>query len=98
MNLSNSIINEIIDISKKYYGINKVVLFGSRARGDNELKSDIDLAVFGCEDFINFYFDCQEKIDTLLKFDIINMDECDTNSKLFQEVKKDGVILYAEAG
>ncbi|MEE0931917.1 MAG: nucleotidyltransferase domain-containing protein, partial [Clostridium sp.] len=44
MNLSKRIINEIIDISKKYYGINKVVLFGSRARGDNELKSDIDLA------------------------------------------------------
>ena len=42
MNLEKRIIDEIIDISSKYKNINKVILFGSRARGDNLLKSDID--------------------------------------------------------
>ena len=97
MNLDKEIVFQLQELAKNYK-ITSLVLFGSRARGSNFPKSDIDLAVFGCEDFINFYFDCKEMIDTLLKFDIVNMDECDTNSKLFQEVKKDGVILYAEAG
>ena len=69
MNLSNSIINEIIDISKKYYGINKVVLFGSRARGDNELKSDIDLAVYCDSDLSLFIEEIENTTHTLLEFD-----------------------------
>ena len=32
-------------------GARKVVLFGSRAKGVNRPKSDIDLAVAGCPDF-----------------------------------------------
>ena len=44
MDLNKELVNEIIAISKKYDSIYKVVLFGSRAREDNDLKSDIDLA------------------------------------------------------
>lgn len=49
------------DISKVYkeieqygraFSVKKIVLFGSRARGTNTEKSDIDLAVFGCKDFM----------------------------------------------
>lgn len=38
------VINEIIELAKKF-NIYKVILFGSRARGDFREKSDIDLAV-----------------------------------------------------
>ena len=31
----------------KRYGAKRLVLFGSRARGDNRYNSDIDLAVYG---------------------------------------------------
>ena len=37
---------EIIDFEKDI-GVDKLVLFGSRARGDNQEKSDIDIAVYG---------------------------------------------------
>ena len=40
MDLNKELVNEIIAISKKYDSIYKVVLFGSRAREDNDLKSD----------------------------------------------------------
>ena len=73
MNLSKRIINEIIDISKKYYGINKVVLFGSRARGDNELKSDIDLAIYCDGDLSLFIEEVENTTHTLLEFDFSDM-------------------------
>ena len=39
---------EICDLAEKYH-IQKVILFGSRARGDFKRTSDIDLAVEGGE-------------------------------------------------
>lgn len=41
----DKVLNEISRIALDY-DINKVVLFGSRARGDNTPKSDYDIAVF----------------------------------------------------
>ena len=91
-NLSQRLEREIISIAKKN-GIKKVILFGSRARGDNQAKSDVDIAVYGCRDFTNFYFDVEEKVWTLLTFDIVNMDN-DVSEELKREIKRDGVIIY----
>ncbi len=46
MNLDAGIREEIIGFAQKCK-IRKVILFGSRARGDNKERSDIDLAVSG---------------------------------------------------
>ena len=45
-----------VDLRKiaSQYDVTKIVLFGSRARGDNQAKSDVDIAVYGCRDFTNF--------------------------------------------
>ena len=40
------VIREICELAKKY-NVDRVVLFGSRARGDYKRVSDIDLAVIG---------------------------------------------------
>ena len=93
MNLSNSIINEIIDISKKYYGINKVVLFGSRARGDNELKSDIDLAVYCDSDLSLFIEEVENTTHTLLEFDFSDMNNI-VDDFFIEQVEKEGIVLY----
>ena len=93
MNLSNSIINEIIDICKKYYGINKVVLFGSRARGDNELKSDIDLAVYCDSDLSLFIEEIENTTLTLLEFDFSDMNKV-KDDFFIEQIKKDGIIIY----
>ena len=84
-----------IDLQKiaSQYDVAKIVLFGSRARGDNQAKSDVDIAVYGCKDFTNFYFDVEEKVWTLLTFDIVNMDN-DVSEELKREIKRDGVIIY----
>ena len=71
-NIQN-VYRQIVEISKKYQ-VKKVVLFGSRARGTNMPKSDIDLAIYGCADFGGLSDSLNEDLWSLLKLDIINMD------------------------
>ena len=87
------VIEEICDIARKY-NVQKVILFGSRARGDFKTKSDIDLAVQG-GDFIRFMLNVNEETSTLLKFDIINLDE-EIQGELRKAIKKEGIIVYEE--
>ncbi|MBO5522975.1 MAG: nucleotidyltransferase domain-containing protein [Roseburia sp.] len=77
----------------KQHGAEKVVLFGSRARGTNGPRSDIDLAIYGCRDFDKLYDCLQEDLWSLLKLDIINMDSR-ISEELKAEIKRDGVVLY----
>lgn len=53
------VLEEIRKIAERY-GIDKVLLFGSRARGDHKRTSDIDLAVSG-GDFNRFALDIEEE-------------------------------------
>lgn len=93
-NLEQYIINEICKVAEKY-PVNKITLFGSRARGDNKNKSDIDLAIYcdkSFEDKGDFYFDIED-IETLLKFDIVFINE-GTEEKLIKNIEGDGVVVY----
>ena len=65
-NLPERVIKDISKFAKKY-SIEKVILFGSRARGTNTERSDIDIAVYG-GDFDPFYWDIKEKVHSLLMF------------------------------
>ena len=73
-------------------GLEKVILFGSRARGDHRERSDIDLAVSG-GNFPAFALDVDEETDTLLKYDFVNLDAA-VQPELLAEIQKDGRILY----
>lgn len=91
MNISQTVLSDI----RKYAelrGIHKVILFGSRARGTNSPKSDIDIAVTGGNIF-DFYYDLEEKARTLLMFDVINLDK-GINSELAADIDKEGVVIY----
>ena len=81
--------------ASNYPNIYKIVLFGSRARGDYRPNSDIDLAIFSRTssnlEGANFT-DEIEDLDTLLKFDIVFMTP-DTDPRLLENVKQEGVIL-----
>ena len=72
--------------------LRNIVLFGSRAKGNNTERSDIDMAVYG-GDFDSFYWDIKEKINSLLMFDIIQADSA-ISDDLKHEIEKDGVIIY----
>lgn len=87
------IFDEIRKIGEKY-GCEKIVLFGSRARGDNLERSDIDLAVYGLEKDKEgrFWWDIDD-LPTLLKIDLVYVSE-HTNPKLIENIERDGVVIY----
>lgn len=72
----------------------KVILFGSRARGDYERASDIDLAVSG-GNVSMFALDVEEEVATPLKFDVIDLDGT-IQEELIRSVQAEGTVLYEE--
>lgn len=81
--------------ASNYPNIYKIVLFGSRARGDYRPNSDIDLAIFSSSNSnleVANFTDEIEDLDTLLKFDIVFMTP-DADPRLLENVKQEGVIL-----
>ena len=89
--IKDSVIYEIIELAKKY-NLDKVILFGSRARGDFQRASDIDLAVSG-GDIAMFAIDVEEETSTLLQFDVIDLDK-DLQDNLLKSIREEGIILY----
>ena len=89
--IRRQVIKEITDFAKKY-DVKKVLLFGSRARGDFKRTSDIDLAVSG-GNFDRFALDVDEETSTLLMFDIVDLDR-EMKPELRKKKKKEGVVLY----
>ena len=71
-NMRQEIVEEIRQLAKDC-NVDKVILFGSRARGDHKYRSDIDLAVTG-GDSTRFAVDADEVIRTLIMFDVVNLD------------------------
>lgn len=92
--LPPSVEAEIVKYAKAR-GIGQVVLFGSRARGDNGPRSDVDLAVCGGE-VLDFHEDLEERAWTLLSFDVVDMGR-PISEALKKEIQRDGVVLYEKA-
>ena len=91
-NLPDRVLRELSYFAQKY-SIEKIILFGSRARGTNTERSDIDIAVYG-GDFDHFYWDVKEKVHSLLMFDIVQADVA-VSDELKQEIERDGVITVS---
>ena len=91
VNLKESIIREIKNLAIEC-GVEKVILFGSRARGDNKERSDIDLAVEGGNTAL-FAVEADEIINTLLMFDIVDLGGF-VQDELRQSIEREGKIIY----
>lgn len=73
-------------------GVHRVVQFGSRARGDNLLRSDIDLAVEG-GDVLGFEDDVQNRLWSLLCVDVVDLGAT-ASAEFRREIERDGKVLY----
>lgn len=94
-NLPDAVLQDISQFAEKH-GIRRVLLFGSRARGTQTERSDIDLAVCG-GDFDGFYWDIKENVHSLLMIDVVDLD-AGVSEGLKRELERDGVTLYEKVG
>lgn len=94
--IRNNLYEEIINIFR-LFDIKKAILFGSRARGDFKNASDIDIAIeFSVSNKDNFIklFTKLEDLNTLYKFDIVDLESLNDDSAFKKEITKDGIIIY----
>jgi uncharacterized protein len=91
----NDLIN-IVQILKSNRKIEEAILFGSRAKGNFENGSDIDIALKGQDLNINDIIGLQIKIDDLnllYKFDLIIFNRINEQA-LFEHIERVGINLY----
>lgn len=77
--------------------VEKIVLYGSRARGDYAERADIDLAILSPEATLNDWNQVLliiENADTLLKIDCVRLDELSAENSLRKSILSEGVILF----
>ena len=89
--ISEAVLREITEIAKRNQ-IQEIILFGSRARGDYNRTSDIDLAVTG-GNISGFAVSIEEETSTLLEYDIVDLDK-PVSEELLKSIRDEGKILY----
>ena len=89
--ISEAVMRETTEIAKRNQ-IQEIILFGSRARGDYNRTSDIDLAVTG-GNISGFAVSIEEETSTLLEYDIVDLDK-PVSEELLKSIRDEGKILY----
>lgn len=89
--IKQKVIQEIVELAQKN-DVAKVILFGSRARGDYKERSDIDLAFCGGNSS-HFILEIDEKTSTLLGFDVVDLDK-PIKKELLDSIYREGVVIY----
>ena len=77
----------------RQHGVRRVTLFGSRARGTAAPRSDIDIAVEGCDDMAAFEEDIDERLWSLLSVDVVDLDS-GVSQALAHAIQNEGKVLY----
>jgi uncharacterized protein len=89
-------IRRVVEYGVRAVDPTRVVLYGSRARGDARRDSDYDLAfVFRKERrnrWIRFLADFDDAALTLLPVDMLDWNEA--SARLREEIRKEGITLY----
>jgi len=93
INLHYQFINQL----KELACIDEIWLFGSRARGEHQERSDIDIAIL-CPSATNADWHIIENIienaDTLLKIDCIQFDKKAISKEFYNNIIKDKKVIY----
>ncbi|MDR2491041.1 MAG: nucleotidyltransferase domain-containing protein [Spirochaetaceae bacterium] len=85
----------ILPVLQNHKNIERALVFGSRAKGNAKLSSDIDIAVFGNIDFISvekIILDLEE-LPMLQKFDVLSYNDIKNNA-LKQHIDRVGIPIY----
>jgi len=95
--MKDYVLKQIKQIAVKY-NIEKIMLFGSRARGDNSNLSDYDIAVFS-DNFTStnkaLFSSEIEEIETLKKIDLVFVND-KLDEQLIKNITKEGILIHEQ--
>lgn len=94
--LSDNAVKKINSVFKKFSTVEKVVLYGSRAKGNFREGSDIDLTMFGSSLDFSILGKIENEIDDLLlpyKFDLSIFSTL-SDPDFIDHIKRVGVVFY----
>lgn len=94
--LSETDINNVIEVLRANQKVKKIVLFGSRAKGNFKEGSDIDIALIGNDLRLNDILDFSLEIDKLFlpyKFDLIIFGRI-KEKELVEHINRVGIVLF----
>ena len=93
VNEIKAIVTPIVEV----YPIQRVILFGSYARGDATENSDVDLLIDSRNRLNGFdFFGIAGRIikKMPMKADVFEMGEINTPSSFFDAINREGVVIY----
>lgn len=88
-------IHELAQTIGNHTAVRRVILFGSRARGDHMPRSDVDLAVDAPGIGVKEWFELEEAAEmapTLLKIDLADMSGISEDMRA--AIGREGLVLY----
>lgn len=77
--------------------VKRAILFGSYAKNNPTSKSDIDLVIDSDGKLLNilFYGILEELVESLQKeVDLFEITEIQKNSRIYDDIQKEGVVIY----
>lgn len=87
----DTVISEVVRLCRKYAAA-EVILFGSRAKGTELERSDIDIAVSGISDF-DALAEEVDQLPTLYTVELLDLDSCG-NELIMEDIRKYGRKIY----
>lgn len=96
--LNNEVVEAINGIFAKHGAIEKVLIYGSRAKGNFKPSSDIDLSIIGENLDTELLQSIEFELDDLLlpyKFDI-SIYEKINNPAFLEHINRNGIIFYTK--
>ena len=97
--LSDTVIKELQDVFRRHANIKKVLIFGSRSKGNYRAGSDIDLAVIGNDIDYNLLLSVLCEIDNLgllYSVDLLNYQQ-KKGTPIGDHIDRVGQVLYEAA-
>lgn len=95
--LSDNVVCEIQEVFRRYSNIDKVLIFGSRAKGNYREGSDIDLAVIGSGISFSQLLDINNDIDDLgLLYSVDLLDyQKQKGTPIGEHIDRAGKVFYS---
>lgn len=97
--LSDTVIQELQDVFRRYSNIQKVLIFGSRSKGNYRAGSDIDLAVIGHDIDYRLLLNLQcdiEDLELLYSIDLLDYQK-KKGTPIGDHIDRVGQVFYEAA-